>query len=57
VGLIALGFTSREIAEELVISERTLDTHADNIRAKLGLRSRAEVAAWGTENGLRPSRI
>ena len=44
--LIAQGHTSREIAEELVITERTADTHADRIRAKLGLRSRADIAAW-----------
>jgi len=44
--LIAQGRTSREIAEHLVISERTADTHAEHIRDKLGLRSRAEIAAW-----------
>jgi predicted ATPase/DNA-binding CsgD family transcriptional regulator len=50
--LIARGLTSRDIAETLVISERTADTHADNIRGKLGLRSRAEIASWATANGL-----
>jgi non-specific serine/threonine protein kinase len=44
--LIAQGLTSREIATELVISEKTVDSHADHIRTKLGLRSRAEIAAW-----------
>jgi non-specific serine/threonine protein kinase len=54
--LIAQGLSSPRIAEELVISERTADAHADNIRTKLGLHSRAEIAAWATEHGLRGQR-
>jgi DNA-binding CsgD family transcriptional regulator len=50
--LIARGRTSREIAEQLTITERTVDTHADRIRAKLGLRSRAEIVAWVLGKGL-----
>ncbi len=50
-GLIAEGLTSREIADRLHVSERTIDAHADHIRTKLGLRSRAEIAAWATRNG------
>ena len=50
--LIAQGFTSREIAERLVISERTADSHAEHIRNKLGLRSRRQIAAWAMEHGL-----
>jgi non-specific serine/threonine protein kinase len=46
--LIARGLTSREIAAQLVVSEKTVDTHADHIRQKLGLRSRAEIATWVT---------
>jgi non-specific serine/threonine protein kinase len=53
--LIAHGLTSAEIAEKLVVSERTVDAHADHIRTKLSLRSRAEIAAWATEHGLRQS--
>jgi len=49
--LIAQGKTSREIAEALVITERTADTHADRIRVKLGLHSRAEIVAWVLSNG------
>jgi non-specific serine/threonine protein kinase len=52
VRLIAAGRTSEEIAEALVISPRTADTHAAHIRDKLGLRSRAEIAAWGIRHGL-----
>jgi predicted ATPase/DNA-binding CsgD family transcriptional regulator len=40
------GLTNRAIATRLGISPRTIDTHLDNIRAKLGLRSRAQIAAW-----------
>jgi non-specific serine/threonine protein kinase len=50
--LIAQGKTSKEIADLLVITERTADTHAGHIRDKLGLRSRAEIAAWATREGL-----
>ena len=50
--LIARGLTSRGIAEELIVSEKTVDAHADHIRTKLGLRSRAEIAAWAVAHGL-----
>jgi non-specific serine/threonine protein kinase len=50
--LIAEGKTSKEIAQALVIAERTADTHAAHIRDKLGLRSRAEIAAWAVRQGL-----
>ncbi len=50
--LIAQGKTSKEIADVLVISERTADTHAGHIRDKLGVRSRAEIAAWVVREGL-----
>jgi non-specific serine/threonine protein kinase len=50
--LIARGLTNREIADELVISEWTADTHVRHILNKLGFRSRAQVAAWATEQGL-----
>ena len=50
--LIAQGQTSQDIAEALVITRRTADTHAAHIREKLGLRSRAEIAAWATQQGL-----
>jgi non-specific serine/threonine protein kinase len=52
--LIARGRTSKEIADALVITERTADTHATHIRDKLGLGSRAEIAAWAVRHGLLP---
>jgi DNA-binding NarL/FixJ family response regulator len=45
-GLIAEGLTSREIADRLVISVRTVETHTEHILAKLGVRSRVQVATW-----------
>jgi DNA-binding NarL/FixJ family response regulator len=48
--LIGRGLTSREIADALVISVKTVDTHADRIRNKLGLRSRAEIAVWALQH-------
>jgi DNA-binding CsgD family transcriptional regulator len=55
--LIAEGLTNREIAEALVISERTADTHVQNILGKLGLVSRAQVAAWFVEQVALPHRL
>jgi DNA-binding CsgD family transcriptional regulator len=49
--LIAQGLTSREIAAQLIVSEKTVDAHADHIRTKLGLRSRAEIAVWAATQG------
>ena len=50
--LIAQGLTNRRIAEQLVISEWTVDTHVRHILTKLDFRSRAQVAAWTIERGL-----
>jgi ATP/maltotriose-dependent transcriptional regulator MalT len=44
--LIARGLTNRQMAEELVISKQTVDRHVSNILGKLGLATRAQVAAW-----------
>jgi DNA-binding CsgD family transcriptional regulator/tetratricopeptide (TPR) repeat protein len=50
--LIAQGKTSREIADLLVVSERTAEGHVNNILGKLGFTSRAQIAAWVVERGL-----
>ena len=44
--LVAGGRGNREIAAELVISQRTAGNHVEHILTKLGFTSRAQVAAW-----------
>jgi predicted ATPase/DNA-binding CsgD family transcriptional regulator len=51
--LVARGLSNRGIADELVISPATAARHVANIFTKLGLRSRAQVAAWVTERQTR----
>src|SRR5919199_774690 len=51
--LIAQGLTNRQIADQLVISERTVDTHVQNILGKLELATRTQVAAWLIDGLLR----
>jgi DNA-binding CsgD family transcriptional regulator len=46
VALIAAGLTSEEIGRELGMCKRTVDAHAEHVRNKLGLHSRAQIAAW-----------
>ncbi|POX39004.1 LuxR family transcriptional regulator [Streptomyces sp. Ru73] len=43
--LVTRGLTNREIAEKLVVSKRTVDSHIEHILAKLGFSSRAQIAA------------
>jgi non-specific serine/threonine protein kinase len=47
--LIAAGLTNRQVGEQLVISERTVDRHVENIFKKLGCATRSQIAAWATE--------
>ncbi len=42
--LVAAGRTNREVAEQLVLSTKTIEAHLRNIYAKLGVRSRVELA-------------
>jgi D-xylose transport system permease protein len=51
-GLIAQGLTNRQIAEALMISERTAGAHVEHMLSKLTFRSRAQVAVWAAEHGL-----
>jgi len=50
--LLAEGLTNSVVAERLYISPRTAAVHVSNILAKLGMSSRAEVAAWAASGGL-----
>jgi len=51
-GPVARGLTNREIAERLVITERTAESHVQHIPDKLGLSSRGRIAAWAVEHWL-----
>jgi non-specific serine/threonine protein kinase len=50
--LVAGGSSNNQIAESLVLSRRTVEAHVANIMSKLGLRTRAQIAAWAVEKGL-----
>jgi non-specific serine/threonine protein kinase len=50
--LIAQGKSNREIADVLVVSERTVEWHTSNILSKLDLQSRSKIAVWAVEQGL-----
>jgi DNA-binding CsgD family transcriptional regulator len=47
--LVARGLTNRQIASELSVSRNTANNHVARILRKLGLRSRAQIAAWVIE--------
>ena len=49
---MATGATNRAIAQELVLSERTVDRHVSNILGKLGVPSRAAAAAYAVDRQL-----
>jgi DNA-binding NarL/FixJ family response regulator len=51
VTLITRGLTSKEIAEKLFISVRTVETHRHNILKKLGLPNAAQLSVWAREKG------
>ena len=50
--LIALGHTNAEIAEQLYLSVRTVETHRAHIQQKLRLSARAELVRYALERGL-----
>jgi two-component system response regulator NreC len=50
--LIALGHTNAEIAEQLYLSVRTVETHRSHIQQKLRLSTRAELVGYALERGL-----
>ena len=50
--LVADGLTNGQLADRLFISPKTAAVHVSNILAKLGLSSRAEIAAWAVRHEL-----
>ena len=51
--LVADGLTNHAIASRLSVAPRTAESHVENIRRKLGVRSRAQIAAWVAANARR----
>lgn len=51
VTLVARGMSNAEIAAELFISERTVESHISNARLKLGIDSRTKLTRWAIEHG------
>ncbi len=52
VKLVAEGLSNREIAEELVISEKTVERHRANVLEKLGMHDRVELTRYAIRRGL-----
>jgi two-component system response regulator NreC len=50
--MIALGHTNAQIAEELFLSVRTVETHRAHIQQKLGLSDRSELVRYALDHGL-----
>jgi len=50
--LVAAGYTNREVAEKLVISVKTVETHKAHITGRLGVKSRVEWLRYARANGL-----
>jgi predicted ATPase/DNA-binding CsgD family transcriptional regulator len=51
-GLIARGLTNRQIAEVLIVSERTAGNYVQRVLNRLNLNNRAQIAVWAVEHGL-----
>ncbi|HET9918413.1 MAG TPA: response regulator transcription factor [Ktedonobacteraceae bacterium] len=56
LALVARGYTNKQIAEKLFVSEKTARNHVSHILDKLGLSRRSEAAAYAVEHKLIPPR-
>ena len=52
VKLVAEGYKTKEIAEKLEISDRTVSKHRENLMTKMGITSTAELTNYANESGL-----
>lgn len=50
--LVAMGYTNKQIAERLVISIKTVESHKAHVKEKLDLKGRAELVRYAVEHGL-----
>jgi NarL family two-component system response regulator LiaR len=55
LSLVARGLSNQEIADRLVVSERTVRTHVSNILGKLHLANRTQAALYAVREGLASS--
>ena len=56
-GLVADGLSNPDIARRLVLSARTVDAHVQNIKTKLGMHTRVELATWTADRATGRPRI
>jgi len=52
LALIAMGYSNKDIAEKLVISVKTVETHKSNLMEKLGLKTRPDLVKFALKKGL-----
>ncbi|MDD9266762.1 response regulator [Paenibacillus sp. GCM10023248] len=52
LALIAKGFSNKEIADQLIISVKTVESHKSNVMEKLGLKTRPELVKFAVKKGL-----
>ena len=50
--LVALGYTNAEIAAELYLSLRTVESHRAHVQQKLGTKARADLVRYARDHGL-----
>jgi DNA-binding NarL/FixJ family response regulator len=52
VQFVARGMANKEIAEQLKVSQRTIESHVSNMLGKTGLHNRTELARWAIESSM-----
>ena len=52
IRLVALGYTAKQVASELSVSVKTIETYRARIRDKLGLRAKVDVVRFAIDSGL-----
>ena len=52
LGLVARGHTNRQIAQQLMVTPKTVSNHVEHIYTKIGVSSRAAATLYATQHGL-----